>query len=96
MLAAARGVIELQDVGFTGNSAYDDNGRFFINNPSPIDYISVTPEVDEAWNNLTLSNSMALNFYPGLRNPGESVCIVPTNSWAFLNSMRLSHFRRRG
>jgi hypothetical protein len=56
--AAARGVIELQDVGFTGNSAYDENGRFFVNNPSPVDYISATPEVDEAWNNLTLSNSM--------------------------------------
>jgi hypothetical protein len=53
--AAAREVIALQDVQFTGNSAYDDNGRFFVNNPSPINYQGAGSEVDDAWRNLTLA-----------------------------------------
>jgi hypothetical protein len=55
ILAAAREVIALQDVQFTGNSAYDDNGRFFVNNPSPVNYQGAGPEVDDAWRNLTLA-----------------------------------------
>jgi hypothetical protein len=53
-LESAREVLELEEVQFTGNSAYDDNGRFYVNNPSKIDYVSdPSPEIDEAWHNLT-------------------------------------------
>ena len=55
---AARDIIELEDVQFTGNSAYDDNGRFFVNNPGPINYSDATPEADDAWKNLTLEGRM--------------------------------------
>lgn len=53
-IAAARKIIKTQDVQFTGNSAFDDNGRFFVPNPSPVDYVGATPETDAAWKNLTL------------------------------------------
>ncbi|KAI0481340.1 hypothetical protein GGR56DRAFT_689038 [Xylariaceae sp. FL0804] len=53
-LKSARDYIEEDDVQFTGNGMYDDNGRFFVNNPGEIDYISgPTPEVDLAWRNLS-------------------------------------------
>lgn len=64
ILAAAREVIELEDVQFTGNSAYDDNGRFYVNNPSPINYKDATPEADDAWKNLTLTGRMYPLFLP--------------------------------
>jgi hypothetical protein len=53
-LVAAREIIELEDVQFHGNSAIDDHGRFYIDNPSPINYTGAGPEIDEAWNNITL------------------------------------------
>jgi hypothetical protein len=54
VLAAAREAIEMQDVQFIGNTAFDDVGHRFVPNPSPIDYGGATPDVDEAWKNLTL------------------------------------------
>jgi hypothetical protein len=51
-------VIEAQDVKFTGNSAFDDHGRIFVPNPSPVDYVGATPETDAAWKNLTLDGRM--------------------------------------
>jgi hypothetical protein len=53
-LSGARDVIELEDVQFNGNSAFDDHGRFFLANPSPINYTGAGPEVDAAWDNITL------------------------------------------
>ncbi|KAL5083882.1 hypothetical protein Trisim1_000792 [Trichoderma cf. simile WF8] len=52
--AAARESIEYHQVRFHGNAEYDENGQFFIPNPSPIDYIGPpSPAVDDAWRNLT-------------------------------------------
>lgn len=52
--AASRESIEYHQVRFHGNAEYDENGQFFIPNPSPIDYIGPpSPAVDEAWRNLT-------------------------------------------
>lgn len=37
---------------------YDENGRFFVNNPGPINYTGAGPETDRAWKNLTLDDRM--------------------------------------
>jgi len=55
---AARAAIEVQEVQFIGNSAFDADGQLFVPNASPIDYVSSTPEADAAWKNLTLDGRM--------------------------------------
>lgn len=61
--AAARESIEYHQVRFHGNAEYDENGQFFIPNPSPIDYIGPpSPAVDDAWRNLTGGECLPIIF----------------------------------
>ena len=103
-------MIELEDVQFTGNSAYDDNGRFYVNNPSPIDYKGATPEADDAWRNLTLTGGMySFSFFwcqnnqekqrsvsqsPGEGKSNDVTLCAPTNM-GFNIRTRLPHFGTR-
>lgn len=88
---AVRDIIELEDVQFTGNSAYDDNGRFFVNNPGPINYSDATPEADDAWKNLTLERSMYHLLPKMTKESGEMVI----DDVGLDIRTRLFNFRRR-
>jgi hypothetical protein len=45
--------IKSEQVRFTGSPAFLANGSMFLPNPDERDYTSDTPEVDEAWEELT-------------------------------------------
>ena len=92
--AAARVVIEPEEVQFTGNSAYDDNGRFYVPNPSPINYKGSGPEVDDAWRNLTLAGRRYL-LGDNINTLREIICSSLTDGDAFAIRTRLRYFRRR-
>jgi hypothetical protein len=44
----------LEQVKFTGAPAFADDGSMVIPNPDPIEYNGDSPEVDQAWNELTV------------------------------------------
>ncbi|KAH8898711.1 hypothetical protein GQ53DRAFT_877812 [Thozetella sp. PMI_491] len=62
LIAAYKDAIQEQDVQFTGNSAYDDQGLFYVQNPAEIDYVGEpSPLIDQAWYNLSAQRDFLLS-----------------------------------
>ena len=53
-IGPAKLALRMKQVRFTGSPAFTDNGSFYVPNSGPVQYVGApTPEIDEAWHQLT-------------------------------------------
>ncbi|RDW72831.1 hypothetical protein BP6252_06738 [Coleophoma cylindrospora] len=50
----AKSALRIKQVRFTGSPGFTENGTFYVPNSGPVQYVGLpTPEIDEAWHELT-------------------------------------------